>query len=314
MFLCLNLKFCAFADILCFSGVIFAQEEIPQQEKPKPSRGLSVAPGGLLIQYVKLGETYDLYQKSGIALIIENKDTSPHIYKLTALKPSEAGNKKWLKGYAQIPDPSWFWLENNEVLVEPQSKQEVKMFLKIPDEDKYYNQRWTVSLEVTGKPEAGSMLALAVYPRYQIETESKAGLKEKPDGLIGFEPSVLVFKDLALGKKQESKIIIYNNDSQSRRFNITPKIITVDPAREQIVASPGYSWLPNIKWLKADLKKMEIKPDESRELNITVNIPRRKEYYQRKYEALIFAESEEGLSGFARVQVQTEGRKDAEKN
>src|SRR3989338_7030897 len=105
---------------LFLNNSLFSQEEAVKKEEvgPKPSLGLSVQPGGLLIQYVKIGETYDLYEKSGIALIIENKDINPHTYILTTSKPSQVGNKKWLKGYLEIPEPSWFWFEKNEITVE----------------------------------------------------------------------------------------------------------------------------------------------------------------------------------------------------
>lgn len=291
--------------VLCLNINLLAQEEAPQSEKPKPSLGLSVQPGGLLIQYVKLGQTYDLHQKSGIALIIENKDTKPHTYNLTTSKPSQVGSKKWLKGYLELPDPSWFWFEENEVTVEPQSKKEVKMFLKIPEEERYYNQHWAVSLGISGRPEKGQMLTLAVYPRYQIETESKIGLKEKPAGLIGFEPSTILFKDLALGEKAKAKIIIYNNAKKIHNYRIIPKVIEVDPTREQIVATPGYSWIPDIRWVRPNKRKLKIKTNESEELTVTVNIPKKKEYHQKKWEALIFVEPVEGQSGFVRIQIQT---------
>lgn len=299
-----NKFFLGLIMFLCLNIHLFAQEGAIQQEKPKPSLGLSVQPGGLLIQNVKLGENYDLHQKSGIALIIENKDAQAHTYILTTAKPSQVGNKKWLKGYLEMPEPSWFWFEKNEVTVEAQSKKEVKMFLKIPEEEKYYNQHWTVSLGISGKPEAGQMLTLAVYPRYQLETESKIGLKERPDGLIGLEPSTLLLKDLALEKKEKAKIIIYNNDKKAHTYKIIPQIIAVDPTREQVVATPGYSWIPNIKWVRIDKQKLKIETNESEELIVTVNIPKKKEHYQKKWEALIFVELEEGLSGFVRLQIQ----------
>lgn len=302
LFLCLNANF----------GLdsLFAQEGRIQEKRPSPSLGLSVQPGGLLIQYVKLGRTYDFYKESGIALIIENKDGSPHTYKLQVSKPSQAGNKKWLKGYSEIPDPSWFWFEKDEITVEAQSKKEVKMYLRIPEEERYYNQRWTVLLGISGKPEETRMLALAVYPRYQIETESKPELKEKPDGAIGLEPNRLLFEGLALGKNEKSGIMIYNNDKIAHTYRIIPEVIKVDPRREQITASPGYSWIPDIRWVSPNKKKIKIGPGESKELIVTVKIPKKEEYCQKKWEALVFVDSDKGDSGFARIQIQTKGKED----
>ncbi len=282
------------------------EEKLVQEEKPKPSLGLSVAPGGLMIQNVKPGQTFGLYEKAGVALIIENKDINPHTYIINTFKPSRVGNKKWLKGYSEIPDPTWFWFENNEITVGPQSKQEVKMYLKIPEEDPYYNQHWSISLGISGKPESGKMLALAVYPRYQIETESKTGLEEKPHGLIGIEPSNLIFKNLPLRKKEKKKIILYNNDQTAHKYTVTSQVIEVDPTREQIFVTSGYTWVPNKKWLRPKRKKVKILPGESKELTVSVKIPKKKEHYQKKWEALIFIEPDQGRSRFARVLIETE--------
>lgn len=261
-----------------------------------------------MLQKVKLGEEYDIYAKSGVALTIENKDSSPHTYIISTLKPSETGNKKWLKGYTEIPDPSWFWVENNEVLVEAQSKAEVKMYLKIPVEDKYYNQRWTVSLEVKGKSEPGRALSLAVYPRYQIETESKSGLGEKPYGVIGLEPDTLTFENIVLKNKETKKVMLYNNDIIVHSYSIISKVVDVDAAVEQIFPSPGYAWIPNPKWVKVNKRQVKVLPGESAELTITVAISQKEKYYQKKWETLIFVEEKQGESGFVRTQIETAGK------
>lgn len=292
------------AALLLNTG-LFAQ----QKEKLKPRLGLSVQPGGMVIQQVKLGEIYDLHQKSGVALLIENRDNQPHSYVLSTAKPSQVGNQKWLTGYLEIPDPRWFWFETNEVTVAPQSKGQVKMFLKIPDHEKYYNQHWTVSIMVSGKAEKGGMLALAVYPRYQIETESKADLTNNPDGLTGVAPAILTFKDVALGKKVNGKVRIYNNDKKMRTYKITPRIIKVDATREQIIPSPGYSWVPDIKWVMPDKQELRIKPGESAELMVTVYIPREDKYYRKKWVGLMFVQPDIGPARFVRVQIDTKSKK-----
>ena len=282
---------------------LFARQKPVQPDKPKPAMGLRVQPGGMLIQHVKLGQTYDIYEKSGVALIVENKDIRPHSYAITTSRPSEVGNKKWLGGYSEIPDPGWFLLETNEITVGPQDREDVKMYIKIPKEEKYYNQRWTVSLGVIGKHGKGDMLALAVYPRYQIETESKTGLSERPDGLTGLEPSMLIFKNVDL--EREGKIIIHNNDDMAHKYEITAKVIDSAPTREQITNTPGYSWIPNIKWVRPEKERIEIKPGEKMDMTVSVKIPPKEEYSKKKWEALIFVSSEEGISRFARVRIET---------
>ena len=290
---------------LLLSTSLYVSAEEKPKEAPRPPMGLRVEPGGMLVQSVPLGTTYDFYESVGIPLTIYNRDISPHTYVLSTDKPSTVAARKWLKGYLEIPDPSWFWFEKGEVTVEANSKKEVKMYLKIPDEEKYYNQHWTVALGVKGKPEPGQMLALAAYPRIQIETLSRDDIKAKPDGIRGFAPSIVSFEDVALGKKRELKIRIYNNDTRRHRYKIRSKVFPKDPMRELIHTSPAYSWIPNPRWIRPKRSAVTIDSQDSRELTVSIKVPKNKENYNRKWEGILLIEPKKGLPGFVRIQVTT---------
>lgn len=267
--------------------------------------GLAVAPGGLLIQNIIPGEVYDLQEVSGVTLNITNRDNLAHTYLLTAHKPSQVAARTWIKGYLEISQASWFWFEKEEVMVDANSTAKIKMYLKIPDEGKYYNQHWSVSLLVKAKPEPGQMLGLAVAPNFQIETEAKEEMVAKPDGSITFEPSLVRLEDVSLGSKIKTKVKIYNNDDKKHKYKISSQIFPEDPAKRQITKSAGYSWIPNPKWIR--LKKVvKIGPGESADLSFNVKVPQNEKYYGKKWEAIIFVEPDEGLPGFVRVQVETE--------
>lgn len=269
--------------------------------------GLAVEPGGLLIQNVKPGEVYDIEEISGVTLNITNRDNIPHTYILTTHKPSMVAAKKWIEGYLEIPEPNWFWFEKDEVMVDASSTAKVKMYLKIPDEERYYNQHWSVSLLVKAKPEPGRMLGLAVAPNFQIETKTKEELEVRPDGLTAFEPSLIRLEDVTLETKIEAKVKLYNNDDKRHRYRISSQIFPQDPNKRQITISPGYNWIPNPKWIKPK-RTVRIGPRESADFSFNVKVPKDEKYYGKKWEAIIFVEPEEGLPGFVRVQVETEKR------
>jgi hypothetical protein len=269
---------------------------------PNPANspmGLSVSPGGLQIQSVEPGKEYDLFAIAGVTLTIENKSDISQAFSLTVAKPSQIGNKKWLKGYLEIPDTSWFWFEKNEVTIDPQSTANVKMFFKIPDEEKYYNQRWSVSVGVTGKLSDTQNLALAVFPRYQIETLSKANLN--PAGTVSVSPSVMNF-DGAEKTKQEHVCSIYNNDTKSHTYKI--KLIAVTPddsGREIITNTPGYTWMTNIKFLRTSSKKVTLKPGQKKEITLQANLTKPIKGNDILSEALLFITPDTGPSVFVRV-------------
>ena len=167
---------------------------------------LSVEPGGLLIQKVPIGQLYDMDAGIKIRFKIYNDSDKSRRYNLKVDKPAKVGVKV-LKGYSGIPEPSWFWFEQDNVLAPANGVQEIKMFLRIPDEEKYCNQKWAVGIDVEGKPEAEERIVLAVSPVFYIETESRSEVKEKPAGFLGLVPGTAVLENVALGKsKNISKI------------------------------------------------------------------------------------------------------------
>lgn len=137
-------------------------------------------PGGLLIQKVPLGEVYDIFEESGITLKIYNELDSPITYKISAKRPSETGNGRWMRGYQEIPDPGWLSFSSGEVTIEAHGVGEVKMYLKIPPERDYYNQHWAVTVAVEGQPKAGEVFALAAYLPFEIETEHREKTGKRP--------------------------------------------------------------------------------------------------------------------------------------
>lgn len=271
----------------------------------KKGIGLSVEPGGLLIQKVPIGQLYDMEYWIKMRFKIYNASDKPRRYSLKADKPIKVGVKV-LKGYSAMPNPSWFWFEKNEVLVSANSVEEIKMFLRIPDEEKYCNQKWAVGIDVEGRPEAEERLVLAVSPVFYIETEGRAEIKEKPAGFLGLVPGTVVLENVALGKnKGISKIKIYNNDNSTHLYKISSIIPYAESGRQVISPSPNFSWMPKKEWLKPNKTALKIGPYEQAEITLDLDIPRKTEFLNQRWEGILFFESEEGLVNFVRVQIKT---------
>jgi hypothetical protein len=205
----------------------------------------------------------------------------------------------------EIPDPNWLWFEQEEVTVEPNSQAKVNLYLKIPGEEKYYNQHWAISLGITGKPEAGQSVALALYPRIEIETLAKENVSKKPDGIVAVKPSTLLFKDVSLGKKEKTDLKIFNGGGEKHAFALTPMIFPPDSKKRQIFPSPGYIWIPNTEWIKANKKEVEIGSGKSKEVSVEITIPETAAYARKNWEAILWIEPKKGEPAFTRIQIQT---------
>ena len=288
-----------FLFLLCFH----VRDGTAQGEKEEI--GLSVEPGGLLIQKVPIGQLYDMEYWIKMRFKVYNDSDKPRRYSLKVDKPVKVGVNV-LKGYTGIPNPSWFWFEKNEVLVPANSVEEIKMFLRVPNEEKYCNQKWALGIDVEGKPEAEERLVLAVSPVFYIETESRAEVKEKPAGFLGLAPAIAVLENAALGRsKSISKIKVYNNDNQPHLYKVSSIIPYAALGKQVISPSPNFSWLPKKEWLRPDNHTLKIGPQEEKEIILDLDIPKKADFLNQRWEGIIFFESEEGLSNFVRVQIKT---------
>ncbi len=299
-------------------GAVLAAADAPDVP---PAIGLSVEPGGMLIQGVEPGQVYDLEDKTGILLTIHNRDRSDHTYLLSSHLPSEIGNRRLPPGYEDIVDPAWFWFEQSEVRVPANSSGQVRMYLEIPDDDRYGNQHWSVSVGIRGKPEPGQTLTLAVYPRYEIETASapREELRLRPAGQIGLCPTIAGF-DLTPGATQTREVVICNNDRKLHSYRIS--LLTQGNLGDgrRIFPSGGYNWIPNLHWI--ELPRPRRRPSTTHSvknwpllwlagrsyvgLPVRLTLPEGVSLPERGWEAIIFVERDDGDSGFVRVRVTRE--------
>jgi hypothetical protein len=150
--------------------------------------GLRIEPGGLLIQDVPVGEARSVVESSKIAFVVYNRDSITHRYRISAHRPSNAGNGKWPRGYDEIPDASWIIPTPGVIEVQAGSSASFDVVIDLPADDRLYNQKWAVTMSVEGEPVKGRNVALALYPVLQIETRSKGPRDGRPHGAVAADP------------------------------------------------------------------------------------------------------------------------------
>ena len=281
-------------------------------EAPQPVLGLAVQPGGLLIRDVVPGETYDLKAITGVGLTVFNRDSRPHTYVLAAHRPSEVGNRRLPLGYSDIPDPSWFWFEVGEVTVPAQGSSEVRMYLMIPDDERYYNQHWSVSVGVVGKPGQAEMLTLAAYPRFEIETKTalRDQLRLKPAGEIGLCPSQIVLSGVAPGTRREASFILCNGGKRTHRYQLTVLPRGEGGSEGRVFGISGSTWAPSTLGVRARYAKPRIGKNRYLVIPVRVSVPQQALLPDGGWEAVILIRRDDGATNFVRILVEaakTEG-------
>lgn len=262
---------------------------------------LKVAPARFIVHNVTPGRLYDIYAETGLRLTIYNDDEAARTWVLSVYRPSERGT--WETGYAEIPDPAWCWFDQTEITVEPQSKEYAHLFLQVPDEERYYNQHWVVTLGIDGKPGAGG-IALAADVRAQIETKSKADAAAKPDGPLGIVPSLVRFESAVPGAAAAATVMLHNNGPVPQTYAVSR--LFDDPKIEQkTYLTHSFERIPAPDWLTFD-QTVPIEAGGSAALRISLKLPENENNYGKRWEELLLVQPHEGRAVFVRVQIETQ--------
>ena len=262
---------------------------------------LKVSPAAFIVHDVEPGKMYDIYKETGVRLTVFNDDDLEHTWALSTHRPSERG--RWETGYGEIPDAAWCWFGESEVTAAPHSVGYGHLFLRVPGEEKYYNQHWIVALTVGGKSQGGLGLALAVHIRVQIETKHKTGLTSAPHGLLGLEPSALQFEDVLPGATQQASVLLYNNDTQEHTYTIGSLFLDKKHEPKTYLKQP-YTLMPERSWLQHP-QTVSVEPGASARLDLTLNVPDAADHFDKKWEDCILVQPDNGRAEFVRVQVHT---------
>jgi len=283
------IKRCFLVFIVFFSFCFYAK-----------SASLKVSPARIIIHDVKPGKLYDIYKETKVRLTIYNDDDMDRTWLLSVNQPSKRGD--WEKGYSEIPVSTWCWFNNKTITVNKRSVSYAYLFLKIPEEEKYYNQHWIVTLGIDSKPGAGN-LSLAADIRVQIETMSKCDISVKPHGILSMKPGNVIFKNVIPGKVFSTKVELFNNDRISHNYYVS----SLFKQKSQIMgAYIGHSYIsiPNPNWLAYE-KDIFVQSYESQLVNISLLVPDHVENFEKRWEDILFIESNDCLTGFIRIQIHT---------
>lgn len=260
------------------------------------ARGIRVSPGAFCLQGIDVGTDTDL----GIDLVITNLGSDEEIFTVKPLRPSQA-KERWLKGYSEIPDPTWLYFKEDKIVIGPNGEGRLRMHLKIPDEERYLNQHWMVYLEVTTETRKGEMFRVGIKPNYMIETRSKENIKERPYGLLGLAPSTLRVTGVVPGKKRWAYFRIYNNDKFDHTYTLSSYIPKKSSEKQDISISPGYEWVGDTDWIRPSRTRITLLAGEVKYVDLDVVVPEGAKYQDLGWEAIVLIEPDEGLSGFVRV-------------
>lgn len=123
-------------------------------------------PHTIFIDGVELAKKIDIEKKYKQSLKIVNPNNEEFSYRIMAVTAWGAGIGV-IPGYDEAPDLSFLTFSEKEFSVSPISIREVKMFLQIPDEEKYKRKKYQfiICVEVLNQP-----IVYEIYSRLFVST------------------------------------------------------------------------------------------------------------------------------------------------
>jgi len=257
--------------------------------------GISVSPGTFLIQNVPIGEEYSITGRNGFRIRF-NKQYSSGVYVLSPKKPSDDGTKA--TGFYDFPDPDWFHLERDTLILAIDSMKASSMSIEFPNDPSLYNRHFLLGVDVNPTLESTTgMIAVGAYLLYRFETESRADIvPELPSGEMVFVPSVIKFENLGSAENKSQNLKIFLGGKNKRKVKLYRLDPESDVAKLTIFLTQGYQRVPEGVVFFPD----EIEIDENGgKMFIQIAFDDRLPF--KRMEEIIIAEQPDGNKAFMRV-------------
>ena len=241
----------------------------------------------VMLQNVSIGSKIDI---SASLPQIKNKSKAQQVCNVSLQKPN-----KLKRGYKAIPDKNWFLPAEKKIILKPKGNVRLKdIYLKIPDEAKYYNQHYQAVFKVRTEKAISVEIAIPVW----IETETTDYIEKNPwisqKGSYGFMPTVI---DLSVKSDESAVLHLCNNTDKQQSFTIFAILPPKRSASNVMPQSPGYKWLENEESLEINIEEekkishnryeVQLKPKEI--VPVNVKLAGKKLSKLKKREAFIVA-------------------------
>ncbi|MFH2070951.1 MAG: hypothetical protein ABIJ11_07110 [Elusimicrobiota bacterium] len=158
------------------SRLRFSTGKAPETfQKEKEKRGLitvnlDITPPTIYVSDVVPGEKYDIKKHSKESLKITNRTDSALKIKLKCVQPPASG---LTAGYEPAQDTGWLKLKPESFTIRANTIREIKMILKIPDEEKHRNKKYVFLIK--GEVHAKEQLPVELYSRVYVATKGQDG-------------------------------------------------------------------------------------------------------------------------------------------
>ncbi|MFH1784293.1 MAG: hypothetical protein ABH868_05305 [bacterium] len=257
--------------------------------------GLSTSWGEVILRNVAIGQSYNTRELLNLPLRVTNNGDIDLEIQAEILAPSEVSLKD---DYEVIPSTSWIKLGQEYFNIGPQESAVTDVIITIPDDEKYLGKKYQFHIYTHSVGSIGFMglglmsrVLLNIAPvRADVTPEEISKLKANLN--FSVNPPALRIHDVEIGKKydikklagKEFKIINPNEEK------FTYKITSIDPKKTVIKPPEDFEICPDPSFLKISKETVQVASDEIKKIKMSLEIPDKEEYKNKKYMFVIYTE------------------------
>lgn len=255
--------------------------------------GLRCSVGEVVINNLKIGQTYSLKTLANLPLSITNTGDRSVTVLVDPVMPAVGELRQ---GAEPIPSLNWATASPVSVELGPSQTEQVEMILAIPDDESLFGRKFQVIFWSHTMAQAGDLLAYGLNSRVIFtidQVRETPGLVPTGDLAISLVPSeiMLDLDNVAQGREYrleeflDQPLSVHNTSEKS----LSVELLTLSPENSVATPTPGYEDLLEAAEVKLFPAKFTLLPGEKRMIAGTVTFLKEKRPRGKRFMCVISA-------------------------
>jgi len=253
--------------------------------------GLSCSVGEVVIENLKIGNTYSLKALANLPLLVTNTGPRPVTVLVEPLVPATTETRQ---GAEPIPALSWAKALPDSFELAPRETKAVEMIISIPDEEAYFGKKLQVNFWSHTLAKDGEFLAYGISSRviFTIDTvRQEPNLLPRGDFSFSILPAEMRLKNLSPGVVYDLRdllqepLIIHNTSGKK----LVVEIRALRLEESSASAPEGYADLWGSANLSLSPSILYLEPGEEKSISGTIRFNKRGKFSNKNFLGIICA-------------------------
>jgi len=245
---------------------------------PATAGGLRCSLGEVVLENLKIGQTYSLTTLANLPLTLVNTGDQAVLVKIDPLVPGESELKQ---GAEPLPSAAWAFASPETLQLEPGESGQTELTISIPDDEKLFGRRFQIMFWSHTLPVPGQLLAVGLKSRviFSVDTEREdPGVT--PRGAMGIE---FVSSDVEIDRvkggksyklEEASREPLTIRNTSDRTLEVAFEVLPADAFGAKL--EPDQAELLDAGSLELSATHITLEPGEQRTIEGTLLLERAK--------------------------------------